>query len=223
MPRHRARPRRRPDPLAGTETAAPLLEPEAVAAFDRALEALAPEVPPALAQQLCDENVKRQVMEALREHFLTADMGISGSNFVIAETGTTPHAWITSQRVLRDEQAVLLAAALDRLPDPGPPTHNSPHPCRASIACFAITATADGTTKNAMRRSPVRSRMRRCAAVSPRSPAILDIAGSSAADTDIANRLIGSRYRICAYTTAARAPERVPPEGDHDVRAVATA
>jgi L-lactate dehydrogenase complex protein LldF len=26
---------------------------------------------------------------ALREHFLTADMGISGSNFVIAETGTT--------------------------------------------------------------------------------------------------------------------------------------
>jgi hypothetical protein len=31
----------------------------------------------------------REAREALREHFLTADMGISGSNFVIAETGTT--------------------------------------------------------------------------------------------------------------------------------------
>ncbi len=31
----------------------------------------------------------REAREALREHFLGADMGISGSNFVIAETGTT--------------------------------------------------------------------------------------------------------------------------------------
>lgn len=31
----------------------------------------------------------REARLALREHFLTADMGISGSNFVIAETGTT--------------------------------------------------------------------------------------------------------------------------------------
>jgi L-lactate dehydrogenase complex protein LldF len=31
----------------------------------------------------------REAREALREHFLTADMGISGANFVIAETGTT--------------------------------------------------------------------------------------------------------------------------------------
>ncbi|QJR12423.1 Lactate utilization protein B [Usitatibacter rugosus] len=31
----------------------------------------------------------REAREALREHFLTADMGVSGSNFVIAETGTT--------------------------------------------------------------------------------------------------------------------------------------
>src|SRR5512139_3507456 len=31
----------------------------------------------------------REAREALRQHFLTADMGISGSNFVIAETGTT--------------------------------------------------------------------------------------------------------------------------------------
>jgi L-lactate dehydrogenase complex protein LldF len=31
----------------------------------------------------------REAREALRGHFLTADMGISGSNFVIAETGTT--------------------------------------------------------------------------------------------------------------------------------------
>jgi L-lactate dehydrogenase complex protein LldF len=31
----------------------------------------------------------REAREALREHFLSADMGISGSNFVIAETGTT--------------------------------------------------------------------------------------------------------------------------------------
>ena len=31
----------------------------------------------------------REAREALREHFLTADMGISGANWVIAETGTT--------------------------------------------------------------------------------------------------------------------------------------
>jgi L-lactate dehydrogenase complex protein LldF len=31
----------------------------------------------------------REAREALRDHFLTADMGISGANFVIAETGTT--------------------------------------------------------------------------------------------------------------------------------------
>jgi L-lactate dehydrogenase complex protein LldF len=31
----------------------------------------------------------REAREALREHFLTADMGITGANFVIAETGTT--------------------------------------------------------------------------------------------------------------------------------------
>ncbi len=31
----------------------------------------------------------REAREALREHFLGADMGISGANFVIAETGTT--------------------------------------------------------------------------------------------------------------------------------------
>ncbi|HXN15311.1 MAG TPA: LutB/LldF family L-lactate oxidation iron-sulfur protein [Usitatibacter sp.] len=31
----------------------------------------------------------REAREALREHFLSADMGISGANFVIAETGTT--------------------------------------------------------------------------------------------------------------------------------------
>ncbi|MBL8510842.1 MAG: iron-sulfur cluster-binding protein [Betaproteobacteria bacterium] len=31
----------------------------------------------------------REAREVLREHFLTADMGISGANFIIAETGTT--------------------------------------------------------------------------------------------------------------------------------------
>jgi len=31
----------------------------------------------------------QEAREALREHFLTADMGISGANFVIAETGST--------------------------------------------------------------------------------------------------------------------------------------
>jgi L-lactate dehydrogenase complex protein LldF len=31
----------------------------------------------------------REAREALREHFLTADMGITGANFVIAESGTT--------------------------------------------------------------------------------------------------------------------------------------
>ncbi|QJR16196.1 LutB/LldF family L-lactate oxidation iron-sulfur protein [Usitatibacter palustris] len=34
-------------------------------------------------------QMTREAREALRDHFLTADMGISGSNFVIAETGTT--------------------------------------------------------------------------------------------------------------------------------------
>ena len=34
-------------------------------------------------------HMTREAREALREHFLTADMGISGSNFLIAETGTT--------------------------------------------------------------------------------------------------------------------------------------
>jgi L-lactate dehydrogenase complex protein LldF len=31
----------------------------------------------------------QEAREALRDHFLTADMGISGANFIIAETGTT--------------------------------------------------------------------------------------------------------------------------------------
>ncbi|MBL8518584.1 MAG: iron-sulfur cluster-binding protein [Betaproteobacteria bacterium] len=31
----------------------------------------------------------REARDALRDHFLTADMGISGANFIIAETGTT--------------------------------------------------------------------------------------------------------------------------------------
>lgn len=31
----------------------------------------------------------KEAREALRDHFLTADMGISGANFVVAETGTT--------------------------------------------------------------------------------------------------------------------------------------
>ncbi len=34
-------------------------------------------------------KLTREAREALREHFLTADMGISGSNFLVAETGTT--------------------------------------------------------------------------------------------------------------------------------------
>jgi L-lactate dehydrogenase complex protein LldF len=31
----------------------------------------------------------KEAREALRDHFLTADMGISGANFIVAETGTT--------------------------------------------------------------------------------------------------------------------------------------
>ena len=57
----------------------------------------------------------------------------------------------------------------------------------------ARKAIAEGTMKKAMRRSPASSRRRRWVATSASEPERLDIAGSSAADTDIPNRLPGIR------------------------------
>ncbi len=53
-------------------------------------------------------------------------------------------------------------------------------------------ATAEGMTKNAMRRKPAAKRVRKTAAISSRVPIALERAGSSAAETDILKRLTGS-------------------------------
>ena len=62
---------------------------------------------------------------------------------------------------------------------------------RRSTSPSARKAIAEGTMKNAIWRSPAFSRWRRRAATRP-VPSALDIAGSSAADTAMPNRLTGS-------------------------------
>ena len=64
-----------------------------------------------------------------------------------------------------------------------PPTTTSPS---------ARNAIADGTTKNAIRRRPASSRRRSASIAAGIAAATPDIAGSSAADTDMPNRLTGS-------------------------------
>ena len=56
----------------------------------------------------------------------------------------------------------------------------------------AANAIAEGTTKNAICRRPASSRARNCAAIASSLPVARDIAGNSAADTDMPNRLTGS-------------------------------
>ena len=53
-------------------------------------------------------------------------------------------------------------------------------------------AAADGTTKNAICCNPCASRCRSTLAISSALPSALDIAGSSAAETDMPNKLTGS-------------------------------
>ena len=60
--------------------------------------------------------------------------------------------------------------------------------------CLGIwIATTDGKTKYAIWRNPVFSRPRSTSAISFSSPSAPDIAGNSAADTDMPNRLTGKR------------------------------
>ena len=56
----------------------------------------------------------------------------------------------------------------------------------------ARNATAEGTTKNAIRLNPEFRRARSAAAISSSLPIALDMAGSSEAATDIPKRLTGS-------------------------------
>ena len=70
----------------------------------------------------------------------------------------------------------------------------------------ARNATAEGMTKNAIWRRPPSSRFR-SGSVAPESMcATPDMAGSSAADTDMPNKLTGSRYSSCAFNRPATAP-----------------
>ena len=64
----------------------------------------------------------------------------------------------------------------------------------------------DGTTKNAIWRSPESRRRRKASVPAPSRLAVPDIAGSSAAATDMPNRLTGSVYRSCAFASAVSAP-----------------
>jgi hypothetical protein len=68
-------------------------------------------------------------------------------------------------------------------------------------------AAADGITKYAIRPSPRSSRARSAAATSSASH-FPDIAGSSAADTDMPNSETGSIEMACAYASVASAPRR---------------
>ena len=70
----------------------------------------------------------------------------------------------------------------------------------------ASNAMAEGTMKNAICRSPASSRRRSCAPTSAWSPSALDMAGSSAADTAMPNRLTGSMLMDCALVSPATAP-----------------
>ncbi len=65
---------------------------------------------------------------------------------------------------------------------------------------------ADGTTKNAIRRSPASSRRRTTCAPSASALAAPDIAGNSAADTAIPNKLTGSSVSVVAFDSALTAP-----------------
>jgi hypothetical protein len=56
----------------------------------------------------------------------------------------------------------------------------------------ARNATADGTTKKAICRRPPFRRARSASNAAGSTPIVPDIAGSSAAETDMPNRLIGS-------------------------------
>ena len=62
----------------------------------------------------------------------------------------------------------------------------------ATTSPRARKAIAEGTTKNAICRRPASSRSRRYAARSASLPTALAMAGSSAAETDMPNRLTGS-------------------------------
>src|SRR5262249_42673341 len=61
-------------------------------------------------------------------------------------------------------------------------------------------------TKKPMRCVLERSLSRTAAAISWSDPSALDIAGSSAAETDIPKRLTGKRDRVCAVLKAANEP-----------------
>jgi hypothetical protein len=60
--------------------------------------------------------------------------------------------------------------------------------------------------KKAMRRRPASRRRRTCSMASGSPIAMLDIAGSSAADTDMPNRLTGSVYSVEAFESPVTAP-----------------
>src|SRR5450432_1112533 len=70
----------------------------------------------------------------------------------------------------------------------------------------ARNATADGTTKNAMRLVLDWILLRSVSAISWSLPVALDMDGSSAAEIASPNRLTGSRYSVCALESAATAP-----------------
>src|SRR6185369_10144114 len=69
----------------------------------------------------------------------------------------------------------------------------------------------EGTMKNEIRCKPAFNRLRSLTAISSCVPSVPDIAGSSAAETDIPNRLTGNVYRLCAYVNAATACELISP------------
>ena len=69
-----------------------------------------------------------------------------------------------------------------------------------------MNATADGTTNTAICRSPSSNRRRSIGYAASSAAATPDIAGSSAAATDMPNRLTGSVYRSCAFSRPVTAP-----------------
>ena len=70
----------------------------------------------------------------------------------------------------------------------------------------ARKAIADGTTKNAILRRPSFNRARSASRAGASAPPCAAIAGSSAAATDMPNRLTGSVYSNCAFAMPVTAP-----------------
>ncbi len=91
-------------------------------------------------------------------------------------------------------------------------SHRSPRKCPDRYIVATMTsprtknATAEGTTKKEIFLSPFSSRCRSTNPISSCVPNALDMAGNSAAEIAMPNKLTGNEFKVCAYPRAETAP-----------------